>query len=333
MKFSTFWTAGVYLLIRLLPTFVLPNSILYIGTTIGLLTIILGGIIALFQNDIKKIIAYSTCSQLGYMFYSIFIGISLNSYFHLFIHGFFKGLLFLSGGIIIHNIALNQDSRKSSSLIFLFPISYLFFLVGTFSIVSLPFFSGFYSKEAIINYSLLSPFYTYFITILGALLTVCYSFKLIFTVFFGSPSFYLRFYTSCESLFITVFLLILGSIFIGFFALPSFFAPSFMNNNLTSFNHTFDLELIPVFIKLLPVLTIPIGMFIGFFFNKIFILSIYDSIKWLIPLYTIFNKRFFFESIYNFFISYIIYNIIFKTIENGLLDVHSFYKRFLFTKS
>lgn len=333
MKLSTFWTAGVYLLIRLIPSFVLPNSIIYIGTTIGLLTIILGGFIALFQNDIKKIIAYSTCSQLGYMFYSIFIGISLNSYFHLFIHGFFKGLLFLSGGIIIHNIALNQDSRKTSSLIFLFPISYIFFLVGTFSIISFPFFSGFYSKEAIINTSFFSPFYTYSLTLLGALLTVSYSFKLLFTTFFGTPTIYSRKYKPHEPLFFTLILLIVGSLFIGFIALPSFFVPSILKNNLTSFNHFFDLEFISPFFKFIPILIIPLGMFIGFFFNKIINISIYDSIKIFIPFYTIFNKRFFFEYLYNKTICFILFNKLFKFIDNGLLDIHYFYKRYLFTKS
>lgn len=293
----------------------------------------MGGFIALFQNDIKKIIAYSTCSQLGYMFYSIFIGINLNSYFHLFIHGFFKGLLFLSGGIIIHNIALNQDSRKSFSLIILLPISYIFILVGTFSIISFPFFSGFYSKEAIIHFSFFSPFFTYFLTILGALLTVSYSFKLLFVSFFGSPSFFFRFYTHYEPFFYSFFLLFLGSVFIGYFALPSFFSPSFLNINITSFYHSFDLEFIPYFFKFLPIFILPIGIFIGFFFNSLFIFSLYNSIRYFLPFYTIFNKRFFFEYIYNFLISFIFFNKLFKYIDNGLLDIHFFYKKFLFTPS
>jgi NADH:ubiquinone oxidoreductase subunit 5 (subunit L)/multisubunit Na+/H+ antiporter MnhA subunit len=135
---ATMVTAGVYLLFRLLPTFEIPSFIIYFGSMIGILTIILGGLIAFSQFDYKKIIAYSTCSQLGFMFYSLFINLPSFSFFHLFIHGFFKALLFLSAGLLIHNLSNNQDSRKFSNLIFFFPFSYILFLAGSLSIISFP---------------------------------------------------------------------------------------------------------------------------------------------------------------------------------------------------
>lgn len=327
---ATMVTAGVYLLIRLLPSFILPISIINFGSIIGLFTIILGGFVALFQNDIKKIIAYSTCSQLGYMFYGLFIGIDYNSYYHLFIHGFFKALLFLSGGIIIHNILLNQDSRKSPSLIFFMPLSYIFFTIGTLSIISWPFYSGFFSKDPIILFSSFNPFFHYLLTNIGALLTISYSFKLLFNSFFGRPSFYSSKFNFLEPSFPSFLFLIFGSLFIGYFAFPSFFTP-ISNSNFNFSSHYFDLEFLPFFMKFLPLIIIPFGILIGTFFNSFWYLNIYMSIFILFPFYSIFNRRFFFEYIYNYFISIIFFNKIFKFIDNGLLDFNTFFKRTLFT--
>jgi NADH:ubiquinone oxidoreductase subunit 5 (subunit L)/multisubunit Na+/H+ antiporter MnhA subunit len=186
---ATMVTAGIYLIIRIMGNYEFDQSLYIFGLLIGLFTIILGGFIALFQNDMKKIIAYSTCSQLGYMYYSLFLDLFNSSYFHLFIHGFFKCLLFLSAGIIIHSFNNNQDLRKLPSLIFNFPFSYFFFLFSTFSIISFPFYSSFYSKEFILEFSYFNSILIYSLSLFGALLTISYSFKLFFNLFFNPLSF------------------------------------------------------------------------------------------------------------------------------------------------
>ena len=124
---ATMVTAGIYLLYRVIPILEIPKDHYYILTYIGLFTIIIAGIISLFQNDIKKIIAFSTCSQLGYIYYGLIIGVYEISNYHMIIHGFFKGLLFLTAGIIIHHFSNQQDIRKYGGIIYNNPITYLYF--------------------------------------------------------------------------------------------------------------------------------------------------------------------------------------------------------------
>lgn len=149
-------TAGVFLLIKVNSLILISSfSYKYFILIIGAITILFGGLSSIFQYDIKKIIAFSTCSQIGYMFVNNGLSFSypFSSLFHLFTHGFFKALLFLSAGILIHNSFNEQDIRKFGSLLFKFPLTYFFFLLGTLSIISFPFFSGFYSKEFLIDSS------------------------------------------------------------------------------------------------------------------------------------------------------------------------------------
>lgn len=148
---ATMVTAGIFLLIRCSFLFDLVPSIYLIILFFGSLTTFLGSSIGLFQHDIKKIIAYSTCSQLGYMFLSCgLLGYS-NSIFHLINHAFFKALLFLSAGLIIYCFSHEQDYRKMGSLIFFFPFAYISILIGSLSLIGFPFLSGFYSKEKIVQ--------------------------------------------------------------------------------------------------------------------------------------------------------------------------------------
>src|SRR6185437_14068660 len=132
---ATMVTAGVYIVLRIFPIFnininIYNKNIIYYISIICLLTILIGGLSSLFQYDIKKIIAFSTMSQLGYMFIGNIIGCYNNSYNHLIIHGFFKALLFLSAGIIIHSILNEQDIRKYGNLIYFFSYTYLYFIIG-----------------------------------------------------------------------------------------------------------------------------------------------------------------------------------------------------------
>jgi NADH-ubiquinone oxidoreductase chain 5 len=152
---ATMVTAGVFLIIRLSPLFEFMPSILIKMIFIGSLTTFLGATIGMLQNDIKKIIAYSTCSQLGYMIMACGLSNYGGSLFHLINHAFFKALLFLSAGAIIHALSDEQDIRKMGNLVQLLPYVYAVFLIGSLALAGFPFLSGFYSKDFILESSLI----------------------------------------------------------------------------------------------------------------------------------------------------------------------------------
>ena len=187
---ATMVTAGVFLIIRASLIFEYSYNILILLCIFGSITAVFSGMVASFQFDIKKIIAYSTCSQLGYMFFSCGLSNYHVAFFHLFNHAFFKALLFLSAGTLIHTLFDEQDIRKMGNLSLNMPFIYFSFLVGSLAILGTPFLSGFYSKDLIIElvYSryILDSFFIYFLAIFGALLTSIYSFKIFYFVFFFS---------------------------------------------------------------------------------------------------------------------------------------------------
>lgn len=222
---ATMVTAGIYLLIRCSFLIEYSNSnniIIFIGS----LTIVFAASSSLFQYDIKKIIAYSTCSQLGYMFsICAFSGYHIALY-HLFNHGFFKALLFLGAGLIIHNFNDEQDYRKMGGLINLLPYTYIFILIGSLTLTGTPFLSGYFSKDLIIElvYTLDNKLglFLYHLSVFSTILTSFYSFKLISFVFLPQTLGNKRSYYSIsisESFKITLILLsalCLLSLFIGF---------------------------------------------------------------------------------------------------------------------
>lgn len=156
---ATMVAAGVFLVLRFSFLFDMVPSILQIVAIIGSLTCFAAATIGLFQNDIKKIIAYSTCSQLGYMFFIAGLSFYNVSFFHLCSHAFFKALLFLCAGSVIHSLRDCQDIRMMGSLVNKVPVTYICFIIGSLALSGLPFLSGFYSKEAILEFSSES-FYT-----------------------------------------------------------------------------------------------------------------------------------------------------------------------------
>jgi NADH-ubiquinone oxidoreductase chain 5 len=153
---ATMVTAGVFLIIRCSFIFEYAANILLLVLFIGGLTCIFSATVGLVQNDIKKIIAYSTCSQLGYMIFACGLSSYFVSFFHLINHAFFKALLFLSAGSIIHAINDEQDMRKMGNLIQLIPLTYSLMLIGSLSLIGFPFLTGFYSKDIILEISFLS---------------------------------------------------------------------------------------------------------------------------------------------------------------------------------
>lgn len=148
---ATMVTAGVYIIIRSSPLFEYTQYSLGVMTVIGALTAIMAATIGLVQNDIKRVIAYSTCSQLGYMVFACGLSNYSVSLFHLMNHAFFKALLFLSAGSVIHALADEQDMRKMGGLIKTLPTTYSLMLIGSLSLMGFPFLTGFYSKDAILE--------------------------------------------------------------------------------------------------------------------------------------------------------------------------------------
>ena len=186
---ATMVTAGVFLVVRCSPIFEYSQFALNLVAIVGMVTAIFAASVALVQNDIKKIVAYSTCSQLGYMFFAAGIGAYHVAMFHLFTHAFFKALLFLGAGSVIHAFKDEQDIRNMGGIGKKLPYTYAFMLIGTLALTGFPFLSGFYSKDAIIEFAYLAntPLgnYAASVGIFTALFTSIYSWRLFFKVFHG----------------------------------------------------------------------------------------------------------------------------------------------------
>ena len=186
---ATMVTAGVFLVVRCSPLFEYSTTALNLVTVVGMITAIFAASVALVQNDIKKIVAYSTCSQLGYMFFAAGVGAYHVAMFHLFTHAFFKALLFLGSGSVIHAFKDEQDIRNMGGIRKKLPYTYALMLIGTLALTGFPFLSGFYSKDAIIEFAYLRGSslgnYAASIGILTAFLTSIYSWRLFFKTFHG----------------------------------------------------------------------------------------------------------------------------------------------------
>ena len=186
---ATMVTAGVFLVVRCSPLFEYSQTALNVVTVVGLITALFAASVALVQNDIKKIVAYSTCSQLGYMFFAAGVGAYHVAIFHLFTHAFFKALLFLGSGSVIHAFKDEQDIRNMGGIRKKLPYTYIFMLIGTLALTGFPFLSGFYSKDAIIEFAYFKNStlgnYAAFIGIFTAFLTSIYSWRLFFKTFHG----------------------------------------------------------------------------------------------------------------------------------------------------
>ena len=192
---ATMVTAGVYLLVRTAPIFEQAGRVQDLAAGIGAATLLLAGLIALVQVDIKRVIAYSTMSQIGYMFLGAGLGAYANAMFHLMTHAFFKALLFLAAGLVIHALVGEQDMRKMGGLRRFLPRTYVAFLVGALALTGIPPLSGFFSKDSILASALAAGWYGQILFaagLAGAFLTGLYTFRMVFLVFEGEPSPYAR---------------------------------------------------------------------------------------------------------------------------------------------
>ena len=221
---ATMVTAGVFLVVRCSPIFEYSQVALNFVAIVGMITALFAASVAIVQNDIKKIIAYSTCSQLGYMFFAAGVGAYHVAIFHLFTHAFFKALLFLGSGSVIHSLNDEQDVRNMGDLWKKMPVTWFAMVVGTLALTGFPFLSGFYSKDAIIEFAFLKGtnvgYFAAGIGIMTAVLTALYSWRLIFKTFHGkfnnknlSKS---EIHESGLTITTPLLLLVVGSIFSGF---------------------------------------------------------------------------------------------------------------------
>src|SRR4029077_959564 len=192
---ATMVTAGVYLLVRTAPIFEAAKHVQELAAGLGAATLLVAGLIALVQTDIKRVIAYSTMSQIGYMFLGAGLGAYANAMFLLMAHAFFKALLFLTAGIVIHALAGEQDMRRMGGLRRYLPNTYWAFVIGALALAGIPPLSGFFSKDAILASALAAGTYgqiLFVVGVIGAFLTGLYTFRMIFIVFGAEPSAYAR---------------------------------------------------------------------------------------------------------------------------------------------
>jgi NADH-ubiquinone oxidoreductase chain 5 len=316
---ATMVTAGVYLLMRSSPLIEYSSTVLIICLWLGAITTIFSSLIGLFQQDIKKVIAYSTMSQLGIMV----IAIGLSSYnialFHLVNHAFYKALLFLGAGAVVHSVTDNQDFRKYGGLILFLPLTYSVMLIASLSLIAVPFMTGFYSKDFILESAygqyFLSGIIIYFIAIIGAMFTTLYSAKILYLTFLTNPnaSIINYKYASEGDMFLNLPLIILAlfSIFFGFLTKDIFIGLGtnfFIDNSLFIHpNHEIMLDTefsVPTIFKLLPfIFTIILSIFsiiFSEFFSNLLINFKFSNFGYNI--FSFFNQRFFIELIYNKYI-------------------------------
>jgi len=188
---ATMVTAGVFMVARLSPLFEYAPTALAVVCVIGGTTAIFAASVGMAQNDIKRVIAYSTCSQLGYMFFAAGVSAYSAAIFHLMTHAFFKALLFLGAGSVIHAMSGEQDMRKMGGIWRLVPITYALMWIGSLALAGIPFFAGYYSKDMILEAAWASGtgvgLYSFSLGIFAAFLTAFYSWRLIFLTFHGRP--------------------------------------------------------------------------------------------------------------------------------------------------
>ena len=305
---ATMVTAGVFLVVRCSPLFEYSQTVLNLVTIIGMITAIFAASVALVQNDIKKIVAYSTCSQLGYMFFAAGVGAYHVAMFHLFTHAFFKALLFLGSGSVIHAFKDEQDIRNMGGIRKKLPYTYIFMLIGTLALTGFPFLSGFYSKDAIIEFAYLRNStlgnYAATIGIFTAFLTSIYSWRLIFKTFHGPYNnkkvLINETHESPIIMLAPLLLLSIGAIFAGYYFKETFIghhSNDFWQASIFFLNEIKHDPIPSWFLLLTPVLvTVAIPISFYYFVTNIKILE--DFKKTNLPLYNFLLNKWFIDELY-----------------------------------
>jgi len=331
---ATMVTAGVFLVVRCSPIYEYSELALSIITIVGILTAFFAATVALVQSDIKKIIAYSTCSQLGYMFFAAGIGAYNVAMFHLFTHAFFKALLFLGSGSVIHSFKNEQNINQMGGVWKKIPYTYSLMIIGTLALTGFPFLSGFYSKEAIIEFAFLRGntlgMFAAYSGIFVALLTSIYSWRLIFKTFHGN---YNNSKVSIESMhesplvmLLPLLVLAIGSIFagilfkglfIGHEMSYDFWGSSIKFLEPLSIKHppTWFLFLTPALV----IISIPISFYL-FIINK---RVVEELVRMNRPLYLFLKNKWYFDELYDYIFvrsSKRIGKFLWKKIDESIID-------------
>ena len=331
---ATMVTAGVFLVVRCSPIYEYSELALNFITIIGMSTALFAASIALVQDDIKKIIAYSTCSQLGYMFFATGIGAYNVAMFHLFTHAFFKALLFLGAGSVIHSLKDEQNINHMGGIWRKLPYTYVLMIIGTLALTGFPFLSGYYSKDAIIEFAYIErgtfSNYAAAIGIITAFLTSIYSWRLIFKIFHGKyNNKKINLNEIHDSPFIMLaplFVLSIGAIFsgilfkgllIGIDSSYLFWGDSIKFLEPLSSDHppVWFLILTPILV----ILSIPLSYL--FFIKDRSIIDRFVKIN--LPLYTFLKNKWYFDELYNYlFVRPIKFLGIFfwKKIDGSIID-------------
>jgi len=337
---ATMVTAGVFLIARSSFIYEYISEVLDFITVIGALTAFFAATTGLVQNDMKRVIAYSTCSQLGYMVFACGLSNYPAGFFHLSNHAFFKALLFLSAGSVIHAVSDEQDMRKMGGLKSLIPLTYAMVVIGSLALIGFPFLTGFYSKDLILEvaygkYSTLG-YFSYVLGTLGAFCTAFYSMRLSYLTFLAKPSGYKKVicyaYDSGINICVALCCLAIPSIFIGYYCkdmavgVGSHFFGNAIYINPLNFNQ-FDAEFIYTFYKTLPVNLSLLGFLLAFVLYN-FQSSILFNLKMTSvgkKIYTFLNRKWFFDKLYNEYISQFFFkfgfSISYKFVDRGIFEV------------
>jgi NADH-ubiquinone oxidoreductase chain 5 len=335
---ATMVTAGVFLLARCSPLFEFAPITLIIITIIGAITSFIAATTGLLQNDLKKVIAYSTCSQLGYMIFVCGISNYTVGIFHLANHAFFKALLFLAAGSVIHAMANEQDLRKMGGLIKILPSSYAMILIGSLSLMGTPFLTGFYSKDVILELAYakftIASHFAYLLGTSAAFCTAFYSMRLIYLVFLTKTNAYKRVIQNAhDAPFLMTFPLIIlsfGSVFIGYLTKDMVIGlgTNFFGNSIFCLPNNIILveaEFIPHSIKLLPVFFSLLGTISTFVFYTFYQEFLFKLKTKATMLYIFLNKKWLFDKVYNDFISqnilHVGYHSTYKIIDRGIIEI------------
>ncbi|WP_336799744.1 NADH-quinone oxidoreductase subunit L [Kaistia sp. MMO-174] len=277
---ATMVTAGVFMVARMSPLFDLAPTALTVVTFFGATTAFFAATVGLVQNDIKRVIAYSTCSQLGYMFVALGVGAYGAGVFHLFTHAFFKALLFLGAGSVIHAVSGQQDMRHMGGLRKQIPLTYWTMIIGTLALTGFPLTAGYYSKDAIIESAFVGhnafSGYAFVLTVAAALMTSFYSWRLIFLTFHGKPrasaEVMSHVHESPPVMTVPLLLLSVGALFAGMV-----FANQFIGEGYGEFwkgalftnpdNHILhEMHGVPSLVKYSPFIVMVIGLLIAYYF-------------------------------------------------------------------
>ena len=308
---ATMVTAGVFLVVRCSPIYEYSELALSIITIVGMATAFFAASVALVQTDIKKIIAYSTCSQLGYMFFAAGVGAYNVAMFHLFTHAFFKALLFLGSGSVIHSFKDEQNINLMGGVWKKLPYTWVLMIIGTLALTGFPFLSGFYSKDAIIEFAYLrgntAGYFAAGIGMFTALLTSIYSWRLLFKTFHGNyNNKKLNISSMHESpmvMIIPLIILAIGAIFSGFLFKDLFIgiesSSNFWKNSiffLEPLSHDHPPSWFILLTPILVILSIPIAYYI--FIKNIKISN--NIVNGNLPLYNFLKNKWYFDELYDY---------------------------------